>query len=486
MVRHSFVACFVSACLTIAPFCAAGRAQAAAGVPFADENQDQAPATLVANNTQPTPTPAPQSDTPSPQTVTLPDAPRGKPYNKTVSASVSGSAPFKYSVDEKTLPDGLSLDPNGTIKGAVSGKAEVKSYPIAVTVTDATGKVVAAVQGNITVTGSDSPTSTCWIDPKTAGKCGGPWLRTIVGFEQAGVSAAQSQQNFFFDLYYDRPLVGQGDDDLGAPFRSWGNLRISSVPQQITTDVATFASGFAAQVGQLKVNEVAQAFEFLGGVQYRLWASKRKPDDWASSDPVKDPEVHNRISINVILGGGVVTPLSPKQSVQLFSVPANQPDFFTRYPQAVGKQFVAFTLEDRDRFFRQAYGGFRLMTHFIGDKRVRAPETFDLTYGFNESVTGGRIHGGVMRLEGFVPIPVDVMSWVYLFGTGMFKPGAKATLSHPFLLDPAPTGTLPTDPNAVVIATPQADRDYYRVGVGIDLVDLISMIRANNSAASKQ
>jgi hypothetical protein len=179
-------------------------------------------------------------------------------------------------------------------------------------------------------------------------------------------------QNFFFVLYYDRPLGVKEDPDLGPALRSWGNLRISSVPQQINTDVATFATGFAQQVGQLKVNEVAQAFEFLGGLQYRLVASGRS-SDYASTDPVHDPNVHNRISANLILGGGVITPLSPKASVQIFAVPSNQPDFFKRYPEAVGKQFVAFTLPDRDRFFRQAYGGLRVMTHFVGDTRTRAP-----------------------------------------------------------------------------------------------------------------
>ena len=48
--------------------------------------------------------------------------------------------------------------------------------------------------------------------------------------------------------------------------------------------------------------------------------------------------------------------------------------------------------------------------------------------GFNESVTGGRIHGGVMRLEGFVPIPYAKMTWVYLFGTGLFKPALMPLL----------------------------------------------------------
>jgi hypothetical protein len=149
----------------------------------------------------------------------------------------------------------------------------------------------------------------------------------------------------------------------------------------------------------------------------------------------------------------------------------------------MGKTYVAFTLEDRNRFFRQAYGGLRLMTHYLGDtSRVRPPETFDLTYGFNESVTGGHIHGGVLRLEGFVPIPYSGASWIYFFGTGIFRPAGHAATSSPFLLDKAPDGTLPTDMSAVVIPTPQQNRDYYRIGVGIDFIDLVKKIQAQKAA----
>jgi hypothetical protein len=412
-------------------------------------------------------------------TAELPDAVNGVAYS--FQLHFLAMTPITATVPTDALPKGLSLNANGLISGTPEIDKD-QDFNFTVTVIDSS-QPPQTFNFDYHMRGRTAGgIANCWNAPKIAGSCGGPWLRTIVGFEQAGVSAAQSQQDFFFDLYYDRPLAFNNDADLGSRLRSWGNLRISSVPQQINTDVATFAAGFAQQVGQLKVNEVAQAFEFLGGLQYRLWASGRSPD-YASSDPERDPNVHNRISANLILGGGVITPLSPKASVQIFAVPSNQPEFFTRYPQAVGKQFVAFTLPDRDRFFRQAYGGLRVMTHFVGDTKPRAPETFDLTYGFNESVTGGRIHGGVMRLEGFVPIPYAKMSWVYLFGTGLFKPGAHATIAHPFLLDAAPTGTLPTASSAVVISTPQADRDYYRVGVGIDLVNLIGGWKKSSGGA---
>jgi hypothetical protein len=331
----------------------------------------------------------------------------------------------------------------------------------------------------------DPPKPICGPDSDTKAHCGGEFLRTIVGFEQSGVSAAASKQDFFFDLLYDRPLGFRIDDDLGPALRSWGDLRVSSVPQQINSGVAQFAADFAQKVADLNVNQVAQSFEFLGGLQYRLFAPGTGAKDKKSERYFGGPDTSttHRVSINAILGGGVITPLTPQDSVQIFSVPSNQPDFLTAYPQAAGKQFVAFTLQDRNRFFRQAYGGLRLMTHYLGDTRVRPPTTFDLTYGFNESITGGRIHGGVLRLEGFVPIPYSAASWIYFFGTGIFKPRGRATTTSPFLLDKAPDGTLPTNAGAVVISTPQADRDYYRIGVGIDFVDLVKMIQVNRAAA---
>ncbi len=331
---------------------------------------------------------------------------------------------------------------------------------------------------------------------QSSGAPGGDMLRTIVGFEQAGASSAASQQSYFFDILYSRPvnfkcwgwkqgcgskgriLSSSTDLDLGPRWRSWGNLRISSVPVSVNTPLAEFATNFAGQVGQLPVNRVAQAFEFLGGVEARLAESPKVYRGF-------DGKTSQVFTLNLLVSGGVITPLSPQQSVQLFKVPTNQPGFFTAFPQAQGKQLVAFVLPDRDRFFRQAYAGLRVASNYIEDNeqfpKRRFPATFDITYGFNESVTGGRIRGGVMRLDGFLPIPYSDVSWIYLFGTGLFKPGTRASIQSPFLLDPAPTGSSATDPTAVVISTPQANRDYYRIGFGIDFIDLVKTLQASKN-----
>jgi len=324
---------------------------------------------------------------------------------------------------------------------------------------------------------------------------GGRVVRSIVGFEHAGASSAPSTQHFFFDLFGSQPLSIQrttppvvDPTDLGPRFGGWFDLRVSSTPQQINTSVAQFAASFAQQVGQLKVNEVAQSFEFLGGVSYRIW-------EWHHLFAGPQKGTVEKLGVHLILGGGVATPLAPKDSVQIFQVPQNQADFFSTYPQATGKQFVAFSLPDRNRFFREAFGGLRLMTStwcpkktdtsncgedgntktFSGNYVLLPPAMLDITYGFNEAITGGVIHGGVMRLEGFAPLPLwdKLHSSVYLFATGLFK-FSRPQISVPFILDEAPQGTSATSAQTVVITTPQADRDYYRVGVGIDLVNLIA------------
>jgi putative Ig domain-containing protein len=444
--------------------------------------------------------------------IVLPGGTVGTPYSADAKAE-GGLAPLTWRLSGGQLPLGLAVSAAGKIEGTPTAAGSQPST-FDLTVTDSSQPPQTAVQhfsiviviAPLHIVGGAAaqpkPSASglnvpiCGSGARPAGICGGSFLRTIVGFEQAGVSAAPSKQDFFFDLLYDRPLGFQPDTDLGPSLRSWGNLRISSVPQQINSGVAEFATDFAQKVGNVQVNQVAQSFEFLGGMQYRIFASGAGKDTKGNrtieSYAGPNTGVRHRISINLILGGGVVTPLTPQESTQIFNVPTNQPAFSLQYPQTVGKQFVAFTLEDRNRFFRQAYGGFRLMTHYIDSTSVRPPETFDLTYGFNESVTGGRIHGGVLRLEGFVPIPYSATSWIYLFGTGIFRPGGHAVNSTPFLLNPAPTGTLPTDPGAVVIPTPQTDRDYYRVGIGIDFVDLVKKIsdlnaanKAKQAAASK-
>lgn len=306
----------------------------------------------------------------------------------------------------------------------------------------------------------------------------GEFSRAIVGFEQAGASSAKSVQKYFFDLTISTPLPFQRNIDpyFGPRSRAWGTVRVTSVPQQVTSSVGTFATGFATQAAGVKVNEIAQAIEFLGGVEIRLLTGPGKlPLPFGSFDN----STTNKFTLSLIAGGGATTPFTPRDTLEVFKVSPGAPGLPA---QAQGKDFVAFVSPDRDRFFRQFYAGLRARTYYFtsGNEDIpllRYPATLDVTFGQNEAVTGGRLRGGVLRLEGFFPLPYENLNYINLFGTAMMKL-SRTRITEPLILEPAPAGTTVPASNVVIVTVPQINRDYYRMGVGIDFIAFIKALKA--------
>jgi hypothetical protein len=128
--------------------------------------------------------------------------------------------------------------------------------------------------------GALAPASTT---PATDDAASKDWeARAIVGFHQAGASSASYTQNFFFDFYIARALSESHlwgtrervtDKETGHwknRWNLWGDVRISSTPQQVTSGIGTFVSDFATQVSNLPVNQLAQSADFQTGMEYRL------------------------------------------------------------------------------------------------------------------------------------------------------------------------------------------------------------------------
>lgn len=305
----------------------------------------------------------------------------------------------------------------------------------------------------------------------------GEFSRAIVGFEQAGASAAKSTQKYFFDLTLSHPLPFQKSVDpyFGPRGRMWGTVRVTSVPQQISTSLGTFATGFAQQVSAVKVNEVAQAFEFLAGVDVRL---TNRPMSFGSFGG----QTATKLTLSFIAGGGATTPFNPRETLEVFQAFPGAPGL-PALP--TGTEFVAFVSPDRDRFFRQFYGGLRLQTHYFDYRNPsiplnRYPAQLDITYGQNEAITGGRLRGGVIRIEGFYPLPYDELKFINLFGTALIRP-VRTHITDPLILQPAPSGTVVPANNVLLITVPQINRDYYRVGVGIDFISFVKKLGAGQS-----
>ena len=303
--------------------------------------------------------------------------------------------------------------------------------------------------------------SLCYL-PTARAQDKGEEVRTIVGFEQSGASSASGVQRFFGNLYVSSPFPFQKnamtpDDVFGARARIFFDARITTVPQQITSGLSDFVTQFPQKVAEIKVNEVAQAAEFLSGIEIRV----------AAVDP---PGAKHRFSLSLVGEGGASTPITPRANLEVFDI---GPDTLTKgdrellqkkYPETTGAAYAAFASQDRDRFFRQYYAGLRFKTFYVtGEKEAkRPPSTLDILYGQNEAVTGGRVRGGILRIDGFQSMPVS--GWagnLYIYGSFMLKP-SRSIITDPLLLQPAALCTGPKTPSGCVSgAWQQCGYDLY-------------------------
>jgi hypothetical protein len=326
--------------------------------------------------------------------------------------------------------------------------------------------------------------------------------RFILGFEQSGAASSDTSGRPFFDLFINTPLARNDspcdphrsanekatkDKTPCAPprFSVWGDVRLTSTPEQVKA-IGAIASNAVGTLSDAKSNQIASAFDFVVGPEIRLQRFK-----------------HTDLSL--IAGFGAVSPVSPKQSAQIFQVPdpasSQAKAFFEKYPGAQAKQFIAFISPDRDRFLRQYFGGFRFKTFnyetekdsngkdVLDDKGNAKeylldvfPATFDITFGQNEAVTGGRLHKFVVGLDGFYPLPFpDKSRFLYLFGSAKFKAGGPKSIGTPFILDTAASSVSITDPKVFIADPTPTNRDTYRIGFGVDLVELFKFAKAQGA-----
>ena len=318
--------------------------------------------------------------------------------------------------------------------------------------------------------------------------------RAIAGFEQAGASSASSETKPFLDLFFTGPLL----DGKGALPRlaTWGQIRFSTTPEQ-TAAAGAFPSTLVNQVTEKNTIDLVQSFDFLAGLEYRLGRS--------GFFPSLLPGIKQKIGIYAAGGGGAISPLTTKkESAQIFKVPSTDNGQFELFKQrfgedAVNKKYIGFVFPERDRFLRQYYGGVRFKTYFFDDnyKVINSfPAILDVMFGQNEAVTGGTFKNDVtdlngkvigkkrswvLRLDGFYPLPVKKLSFLYLYGTALMKLGGGGVhITTPLFLDTAPGDVLVTSNDVFVAPNLQLNRDYYKIGVGINLLDLKPKTKAKD------
>lgn len=285
--------------------------------------------------------------------------------------------------------------------------------------------------------------------------------RFILGVEQSGGASAKSEGKPFLNLFINTPLIyDKGTDDDKLPRVSvWGDVRLTSTPSQIKA-FANISSAAVDTITGGKANELALGFDFVVGPEFRF----------ARFD---------NVTMSFISAFGAVSPLNPKQSVELFEVPKENSSqaeaFFKEFPGARGKNHIAFIPPERDRFLRQYYGGVRFRTYTKDNDEIQNvfPSMLDVTFGQSEAVTGGKLHKFVVGLDGFYVLPFPSQyRFLYLFGSAKFKVGGPKTIKTPFLLDTSASSVKVTDINVFIADPVPSNRDVYRIGFGVDLFEL--------------
>jgi hypothetical protein len=166
------------------------------------------------------------------------------------------------------------------------------------------------------------------------------------------------------------------------------------------------------------------------------------------------------------------------------------PPTSTANPNA--RQFIDFFTPERSRFFRKAYFGLRLKTYFFS-RTVKAdcnppvtradnqgdcdglydifPGTIDLTFGKDEAVSQGKFSSWLFRLDAVYPLPF--YQGIHLFAS-MYTGLSGNTATQPYnsyTINTPTTGTN-NDSNTFRFGIHPLDRDFFQVGIGIDLIQV--------------
>jgi hypothetical protein len=392
--------------------------------------------------------------------------------------ATGGSGTLTWSKTDGDLPPGLSVSTDGAITGTpTAGRSSPYVFTLTVSDTSTPPKTktkkysILVPDVPLEIVGSSEQTSTVTDDNKE-------WeARSIVGYHQAGASSANFTQNFFFDFFIMRALSPKHLWE--AKTNLWGDVRIASFPQQVTTGAATvgtFVGNFGGQVSNVHVNQLAQSADFQTGLELRVHTWERNPGGNG---------VLGYRTVGVIGYAGALGAFqAPDTQMEIFSVPDKSSlqydDFIKAYPTTVNAKYVGFVPPNRERFFRNYGLGVRFAT-FDKGAPLAPPATYTVSFGQDEAITYGKFTSVVGKIDVFYPLPLGTPTgaykFIFLFATANMRLSKATNIPTFALQNPNATSAtvLPSDPALAVITVPST-RDTYRFGVGVDLVNLIQSI----------
>lgn len=287
-------------------------------------------------------------------------------------------------------------------------------------------------------------------------------------------------------------------DPLNSPWWWYFNPRITSTPQQASALSGLNVQGFTDSLTGQKTNLV-QGVDVQGGVEFMIVKPREGRAFYGSFKNTKQ-----RLGIAWVTGVGFASPFAaPGNNPTVFSLDAKSP--LRHQFQATGSQFcgatspcdipasftnITFVNEERSRFFRRYYTGLRLKTYHFSkafeshdcdtDYKNECegvynayPGLADLTVGQDEQVSGGHLSRWVFRLD--VAYPLPFVPGTYIFGgvNSLFQKNKNTTP----LFVPGTSATAISDPSVFLVNVPLRNRDNYRLGLGVDLLQVITQAK---------
>jgi hypothetical protein len=265
--------------------------------------------------------------------------------------------------------------------------------------------------------------------------------------------------------------VGEQDPLLNRVW-AWFNPRISSLPQSSALPISNLnnpATLLGLSTGN--VNNLVQSLDFLGGVDIAII---RPTYSFAGNE-----KLPTRTGVYFTMSAGASTPLIHDDTVPVaFALNPTLTDAY--HITDPNLKFISFIPQDRSRFYIQYYAGMRVKTYYFGRDSAgkeamlnRFPGQFDFLIGQNEAITGAGLKGPVARVEGFYPLPF--VPSLHLFGTMMLRLTGRGNEPGIVLGTPQdPKLKSPFDADVFrVNALPLQPRDYFRIGIGFDLLTLL-------------
>ncbi len=303
----------------------------------------------------------------------------------------------------------------------------------------------------------------------------------IGGAEQSGYSSDNINTNAFVSAFF---RSGYFHPEKERAIAIWGRIRLLSAPQQSAPNIISTFTNASGQITQSSLSSVGAVTDYSLGGEYRLWQ--------------EDSLNQTTSRISLIAGIGETTPLNTA-TPSIFNAPAattaecanflhenltltsgsslSTPGCIENTAAGAAYKYIAYTQQKRTDFFFKYGAGVRLSRVFPARGSGGSPyaDLLDITLGQDQSITGGKTAGMVFRLDGQYALPYGSLSSIYFFGSSSVRLRENQNLTTITLAPATGAPTLP-DPTVLVLPTAQPNRDFYRIGVGLNLIDLFSSV----------